>query len=176
MITPVVYVLVLTSIIVHGITIPIGKGFHSVSTRTFTLSRSQTQTQPDNVSRLPAPLPFGSDALREQVTRGLDEDEGDGDRTIRFAGEPGTIGSGNGIENGNGNGKGNGDQRKGIKSIFNPSHSSTPSTADTTAVGAGVDEQRDGNGDGDGVKRWREGNHIVDEGRNGENYRLEGED
>jgi NhaP-type Na+/H+ or K+/H+ antiporter len=62
---PVVYFLVFTSIVVHGITIPIGKGFQNV--RSLTLTRSQTDTAADRVSRLPAPLPFGSVSLRETV-------------------------------------------------------------------------------------------------------------
>jgi hypothetical protein len=37
-IVPVNYFLVLTSIIVHGITIPVGKSFHMVRTRTFNIS------------------------------------------------------------------------------------------------------------------------------------------
>lgn len=52
-ITPVVYFLVLTSVIVHGITIPIGKGFHHA--RSLTISRSQTAnlTGGGGISRLP---------------------------------------------------------------------------------------------------------------------------
>lgn len=41
---PVNYFLVLTSIIVHGITIPVGKGFHSVRTRTINNSATPTDT------------------------------------------------------------------------------------------------------------------------------------
>ena len=46
-ITPVNYFLVLTSIIIHGITIPIGKGFHTVRTKTLT---SASQASPNRFS------------------------------------------------------------------------------------------------------------------------------
>lgn len=56
-IKPVNYFLVLTSIIVHGVTIPVGKGFQHA--RTLTLSRSNTGLMGANsVSRLPAPVPL----------------------------------------------------------------------------------------------------------------------
>lgn len=91
-ILPVNYFLVLTSIIVHGITIPIGKGFQQA--RSITLTRSQAGlTDADRVSRLPAPLPLGSDALRDQTERELqrnrsenaaDSGENGMSTTIRF--------------------------------------------------------------------------------------------
>lgn len=52
-ITPVVYFLVLTSVVVHGITIPIVKGFTSAARRTITLTRSTGNSTSDLVSRLP---------------------------------------------------------------------------------------------------------------------------
>lgn len=52
-ITPVVYFLVLTSVVVHGITIPIVKGFQSAARRTITLTRSTGNSTSDLVSRLP---------------------------------------------------------------------------------------------------------------------------
>lgn len=60
-ITPIVYFLVLTSVVVHGITIPIGKGFSGVR-RTLTLTRSTQANGVDPVGGLPkAPtsLPIG---------------------------------------------------------------------------------------------------------------------
>ena len=96
MILPVNYFLVLTSIIVHGITIPIGKGFQQA--RSITLTRSQAGlTDADRVSRLPAPLPLGSDALRDQTERELersrsespaDSGENGTSTTIRFDLDP----------------------------------------------------------------------------------------
>jgi hypothetical protein len=41
-IVPVNYFLVLTSILVHGITIPVGKGFHMVRTRTLNIISTPT--------------------------------------------------------------------------------------------------------------------------------------
>lgn len=89
---PINYFLVLTSIIVHGITIPIGKGFQQA--RSLTITRSQAGlTAADRVSRLPAPLPLGSEALREQAERELgrsqsgtvtDNDENGASTAIRF--------------------------------------------------------------------------------------------
>lgn len=56
-IKPVNYFLVLTSIIVHGVTIPVGKGFNHA--RTLTMSRSNTGlVGSSSVSRLPAPVPL----------------------------------------------------------------------------------------------------------------------
>jgi len=56
-IKPVNYFLVLTSIIVHGVTIPVGKGFQHA--RTLTMSRSNTGLVGSNtVSRLPTPVPI----------------------------------------------------------------------------------------------------------------------
>ncbi len=76
-ITPINYFLVLTSVIVHGITIPIGKGFSLARSRTLEITRSQTGlTGVDRVSRLPAPLPFGSDALRRQAEVDLSSEAG----------------------------------------------------------------------------------------------------
>ncbi|WWC58656.1 uncharacterized protein I303_101200 [Kwoniella dejecticola CBS 10117] len=61
-ILPVVYFLVLTSVLVHGVTIPIGKGFQMA--RTMTISRSSTgvtnQSQNNLVSRLPPPVSLPS--------------------------------------------------------------------------------------------------------------------
>lgn len=56
-ILPVVYFLVLTSIIVHGVTIPVGKGF--TFARTLTVTRSTGDPSADLVSRLPPPVAFG---------------------------------------------------------------------------------------------------------------------
>jgi hypothetical protein len=85
-ILPVNYFLVLTSIIVHGITIPIGKGFQQA--RSITLTRSQAGlTEADRVSRLPAPLPLGSDALRDQTERELERSRSE---TTVDSGENGT--------------------------------------------------------------------------------------
>lgn len=75
-ILPVVYFLVLTSVIVHGITIPIGKGFQNA--RSLTLTRSVTGlTGADRISRLPAPLPFGSDALKQATAAAAERDSAD---------------------------------------------------------------------------------------------------
>lgn len=75
-ILPVVYFLVLTSVIVHGITIPIGKGFQNA--RSLTLTRSVTGlTGADRISRLPAPLPFGSDALKQATAASAERDSAD---------------------------------------------------------------------------------------------------
>ncbi|EKD05460.1 hypothetical protein A1Q2_00221 [Trichosporon asahii var. asahii CBS 8904] len=52
-VAPVVYFMVLTSVIVHGITIPIGKSMQ----HTLTLTRSKSGAQ--FISRLPPPVPFG---------------------------------------------------------------------------------------------------------------------
>ena len=69
--------------IVHGTTIPLGKGFQLA--RSITLTRTQTNTGL-NVSRLPAPVPFGSDALRErEAEEGSDEGtSSDPSQNIRF--------------------------------------------------------------------------------------------
>lgn len=47
----------MTSIVVHGVTIPIGKGFER--TYTLTITRSTQVTQGNVVSRLPPAAPFG---------------------------------------------------------------------------------------------------------------------
>lgn len=52
-VAPVVYFMVLTSVIVHGITIPIGKSMQ----HTLTLTRSKSDAP--FISRLPPPVPFG---------------------------------------------------------------------------------------------------------------------
>ncbi|KAL7424782.1 hypothetical protein Q5752_000466 [Cryptotrichosporon argae] len=65
-ITPVVSFLVLTSVIVHGITVPIGKGFQTARSRTLTLTRSLA-TNADLVSRLPAPVPIGTVVAQIEV-------------------------------------------------------------------------------------------------------------
>lgn len=62
---PIVYFLVLTSVIVHGITIPFGKGFQRARTLTITRSlvRSQSKSTGNDVSRLPPPVPVGTARL-----------------------------------------------------------------------------------------------------------------
>lgn len=57
MILPVVYFLVMTSVVVHGVTIPLGKGFQ----RAATITLSRTSTAADLVGvRLPPAVPVGS--------------------------------------------------------------------------------------------------------------------
>lgn len=48
----------MTSIIVHGITIPLGKSLNSA--RTLTITRSSGATSADLVSRLPPAVPYGA--------------------------------------------------------------------------------------------------------------------
>lgn len=60
-----VYFLVLTSVIVHGITIPIGKGFNHA--RTLTLTFSTGAPTNNLVSRLPAPVPFGGENVQVEI-------------------------------------------------------------------------------------------------------------
>ncbi|WWC66335.1 uncharacterized protein I206_100236 [Kwoniella pini CBS 10737] len=67
-ILPVVYFLVLTSVLVHGVTIPIGKGFQRA--RTMTISRSSTGINSQNnlVSRLPPPVSLPSTPAQSMTT------------------------------------------------------------------------------------------------------------
>ena len=65
---PAVYFLVLTSIIVHGITIPVGKGFHHAATRTNTQNRSSSNLVGSGVSRLPPAVPLGSKGMTPAPT------------------------------------------------------------------------------------------------------------
>jgi hypothetical protein len=67
----VVYFLVLTSVVVHGVTIPIGKGLG----RTFTLTRSTGASGNNLISRLPPPLPIGGQ-LSEPVSPGMNNVDG----------------------------------------------------------------------------------------------------
>ena len=145
---PINYFLVLTSIIVHGITIPVGKGFTLVRSRTLT---SRSQNGPI-VSRLPAPLPFGSDALREQVER---DESSNRNATIRFESPEG--------------GKSG---RKGI--LSNPSTPSTPdhSGASTPPPDHEPDDDRETEEMRERGEVWTEGGNIVQESEDGERVKV----
>lgn len=69
-VAPVVYFMVLTSVIVHGVTIPIGKSMQHTLTLTRTKSGSQF------ISRLPPPVPFGG-ALPTQDVNAVPESKDD---------------------------------------------------------------------------------------------------
>ncbi|KAK4688341.1 sodium/hydrogen antiporter, partial [Tremellales sp. Uapishka_1] len=78
-ITPVVYFLILTSVIVHGITIPINRGFKHAQTLTMSRSQTGTANEPNNVSRLPPPqerqgTPSDSTNMEQAVRFTLDDD------------------------------------------------------------------------------------------------------
>jgi hypothetical protein len=80
---PVNYFLVLTSVIVHGITIPVGKGFQHART----LTRSQTATglvESGGVSRLPPAVPLGTKTLPTHSRPGTPPGSGANTPTIRF--------------------------------------------------------------------------------------------
>lgn len=96
-ILPVVYFIVMTSIIVHGITIPIGKGFH----RTLTVTRSSQTTGTTTVSRLPPAVPIGqvlptqrmadgseSTSTRVAVSEGRDASDSKADGKVMVGDEP----------------------------------------------------------------------------------------
>ena len=100
-ITPVVYFLVLTSVIVHGVTIPIGKaGSRSMTlTRTLTFSRSNTTANEPgldvgsddrrgnlhDVSRLPPPILAGTGRL--PVRDDVQEMSANRPKDVRFHGD-----------------------------------------------------------------------------------------
>lgn len=95
-IAPVVYFLVLTSIIVHGITIPIGKGsFHMAKTKSLGFgnrSRSNSATLTarkskanDQLPAEPRPLMLGSEAQRREVEQALaDKRKGERGQAVKF--------------------------------------------------------------------------------------------
>ncbi|WWC99766.1 hypothetical protein V866_006671 [Kwoniella sp. B9012] len=66
---PVVYFLVLTSVVVHGITIPIGKGgFKLARTMTMSGSRNATGANDGMVSRLPPPVELPSRSQTQSIS------------------------------------------------------------------------------------------------------------
>ncbi|WWD17799.1 hypothetical protein CI109_102241 [Kwoniella shandongensis] len=84
-ILPVVYFLVLTSVVVHGVTIPLGKGFQRARTKTLTMtnsfSKSNTGGGGENVvSRLPPPVKPGQ--VEVEDGNAVRSERGEG--TIRF--------------------------------------------------------------------------------------------
>ncbi len=155
----------------HGVTIPIGKGFSHARSLTLASTRSQTGlTGEDRVSRLPAPLPFGSDALREQAERDVSEARTSSDPgpTIRFHLE--------GPEGAEANGK-----RKNEGILSNPSTpsraNSRPSTPPHTkrgglGVAVGHDQDRETPRMQRRGESWQEGTHTVIESEDGETVRV----
>ncbi|KAK6905786.1 hypothetical protein L486_06867 [Kwoniella mangroviensis CBS 10435] len=66
---PVVYFLVLTSVVVHGVTIPIGKGgFRLARTMTMSGSRNATGANEGMVSRLPPPVELPSRSQTQSIS------------------------------------------------------------------------------------------------------------
>jgi len=77
-VTPVVYFLVMTSVVIHGITIPLGKGFQTARSLTRTRSNSGLSGS-DSISRLPDAVALGGDELRRSVAAALSDGQANRD-------------------------------------------------------------------------------------------------
>ncbi|KAK8866002.1 hypothetical protein IAR55_001153 [Kwoniella newhampshirensis] len=185
-ILPVVYFLVLTSVVVHGITIPIGKGFQRARTSTLTKTKtsdSKLQSSANgggHVSRLPPPVVLGGSREDDAVIT----ERGEG--TIRFdesSTRPGTpdheprnISTRSSRAN-----LRSGNVGKQVRRVFDDDEDDT--RADTMEMGdLGIRNdsgQSKGHRDPDGYERetmadrmrgetWREGDDLVIESQDGE--------
>ncbi|WVF70543.1 hypothetical protein IAT40_005334 [Kwoniella sp. CBS 6097] len=190
---PTVYFLVLTSVVVHGITIPLGKGFQRA--KTITLTRTSTgaghgnSTSDDtaktnsggggsrHISRLPPPVPVPT-AISTEIQQGKS-----GGGAIRFDDSPSTSTSRaqtparhsslppNPSENQTTAKCGDGDsaaitaEEKRSKVSQSISPESAPSN--NNVGGRGFDEVPSGP-----TTTWREGDDIVVESRDGENVKV----
>ena len=158
--------------VVHGVTIPIGKGLTLAHSRTLTLTRSQNGlTEPaDRVSRLPAPLPFGSDALRSQAENTVAESKNRNDLgpSIRF-----DLNEEGGNESPR-KGKSNGIMTESSTPSHSSSRPSTPPQMKKDRLGdAGHDDDRDTPAEIEQGESWVEGDNVVIESDDGEDVRVE---
>ena len=165
---PIVYFLVLTSVIVHGITIPFGKGFQRARTLTITRSlvRSQSKSTGNDVSRLPPPVPVGTARLPASdldieanpqtpgiLSRRTSRDADSGGQAIRFADLQRPQGGGD------------------ADSPFHTPPQSRPmsrrASQSPSRAQSEVQMEQVGNGDGN-MTEWREGHWVVSESADGE--------
>lgn len=76
------YFLVLTSIIVHGVTIPLGKGFHRIHTQTLTASR--TMQSINQTSRIPTPISNSGATIQRRRPVDTDDTSSESSRTCNI--------------------------------------------------------------------------------------------
>ncbi|EIW72414.1 hypothetical protein TREMEDRAFT_36687 [Tremella mesenterica DSM 1558] len=158
-VTPVVYFLVLTSVVIHGITIPVGKGFQRA--RTSTLSRSQTTTA-GIVSRLPPPVPLERENARF--------DEEARTRTPRTLSRSTSMG----IESGTNvhfSPLDGGKQLSGSP-LYQSHQSSTTGTSLQNQSRENLPRSSTVGSQGITETAWNEGNQVVIESEGGENVRV----
>ena len=157
--------------VVHGITIPIGKGLTLARSQTLTFTRSQTGLNgSDRVSRLPAPLPFGSDALRAQAENTVAESRNRSELgpSIRF-----DLDGGGGTGSPR-KGKSNGIVTDSSTTSRSSSSQTTPLQKEKDRLGAvGHDEDRDTPANTEQGESWVEGDDVVIESDDGEDVRVE---
>ncbi|WVR05954.1 hypothetical protein IAU60_002981 [Kwoniella sp. DSM 27419] len=194
---PTVYFLVLTSVVVHGVTVPLGKGFQRA--KTITMTRSSTgRTDGNVVSRLPPPvgalipgMGSGSNETTSQsngASSGYGQSGGgagselpnkergikDRDGVIRFD-------DGNGVDQNVSRGAGD-PSVHGDADTYPPTPTTTTSRDRTSgeALRAGTQSTDEEDDDEviaqreirEGRSVWREGNRYVSESRSGEDVRV----
>ncbi|ORY33688.1 Sodium/hydrogen exchanger family-domain-containing protein [Naematelia encephala] len=172
-ILPIVYFLVFTSVIVHGVTIPLGKGFQRVRTLTITRSQSASFADTARVSRLPPALPIGAGASGSPRSPQYEERQEDP------SGEMGRTGIRFDLEH-RGKSLANASAAEGTRGILSRPSSPAGLRSRTSSHDRDYAREREGPGEQDEIaeeveprgQRWREGSNVVEESADGTRVRV----